>query len=124
MLLYRANGPHRPKRLTGRPSMKKLIIALTLVFSAIAQAQNLRIVNAASLTAGSVQPGSIITIFSTKLTTGVDFASNVQKPPVSLGGVTVSIGGAAAALFYVSPTQINAVVDPNTPLGTDPVVVT
>jgi uncharacterized protein (TIGR03437 family) len=104
--------------------MKKLIIALTLVFSAIAQAQNLRIVNAASLTTGSVQPGSIITIFSTKLTTGVDFAPDVQKPPVSLGGVTVSIGGAAAALFYVSPTQINAVVDPKTPLGTDPVVVT
>ena len=104
--------------------MKKLAIALTLVFSAIAQAQNLRIVNAASLTTGSVQPGSIITIFATKLTTGVDFAADVKKPPVNLGGVTVSIGRTAAALFYVSPTQINAVVDPKTPLGTDPVVVT
>ena len=104
--------------------MKKLAIALTLVSSALAQAQNLRIVNAASLTTGSVQPGSIITIFATKLTTGVDFATDVKKPPVILGGVTVSIGGTAAALFYVSPTQINAVVDPKTPLGTDSVVVT
>jgi uncharacterized protein (TIGR03437 family) len=104
--------------------MKKLAIALSLVSSALAQAQNLRIVNAASLTTGSVQPGSIITIFATKLTTGVDFATDVKKPPVNLGGVTVSIGGTAAALFYVSPTQINAVVDPKTPPGAEPVVVT
>ena len=104
--------------------MKRLVFALTLACAAVAPAQNLRIVNAASLAGGSVQPGSIITIFGTRLTTGVTFATDVQKPPVSLGGVTVSIGGTAAALFYVSPTQINAVVDPKTPLGNDNVVVT
>jgi len=84
--------------------MKPFVIALTLLCSAVAPAQNLRVVNAASLASGSVQPGSIITIFGTRLTTGVNFATDVQKPPVSLGGVTVSIGGSAAALFYVSPT--------------------
>jgi uncharacterized protein (TIGR03437 family) len=104
--------------------MKKLSIALALACATLAQAQNLRIVNAASLAATSVEPGTIISIFGTKLTTGVAFASDVQKPPVSMGGVTVSIGGTAAALFYVSPTQINAVVDAKTPLGTDDVVVT
>jgi len=104
--------------------MKQLIFVLTLACAAVAPAQNLRIVNAASLGGGNVQPGSIITIFGTRLTTGVAFATDVQKPPVSLGGVTVSIGGSAAALFYVSPTQINAVVDPKTPLGNDNVVVT
>src|SRR5215471_15210654 len=104
--------------------MKPLALAVTLACATLAQAQNLRIVNAASLAATSVEPGTIITIFGTKLTTGVAFATDVQKPPVSLSGVTVSIGGTAAALFYVSPTQINAVVDAKTPLGTDDVVVT
>jgi uncharacterized protein (TIGR03437 family) len=104
--------------------MKRLLIALAFACAGVAQAQNLRIVNAASLAGGSVQPGSIITIFGTRLTTGVAFATDVQKPPVNLGGVTVSIGGSAAALFYVSPIQINAVVDPKTPLGSDNVVVT
>jgi uncharacterized protein (TIGR03437 family) len=104
--------------------MKKLVFALTFAGATLAPAQNLRIVNAASLAATSVSPGTIITIFGTKLTTGVAYATDVQKPPVNLGGVTVSIGGTAAALFYVSPTQINAVVDPTTPLGNDNVIVT
>jgi uncharacterized protein (TIGR03437 family) len=104
--------------------MKKLILSLTLMFAGWAPAQNLRIVNAASLSATSVAPGSIITIFGTKLTAGVSFATDVQKPPVKLGSVTVSIGGTAAALFYVSPTQINAVVDPKTVAGVDNVVIT
>src|SRR5262249_42259970 len=104
--------------------MKKLVFALTFACATLAPAQNLRIVNAASLSATSVSPGTIITIFGTRLTTGVTYANDVQKPPVNLGGVTVSIGGTAAALFYVSPTQINAVVDPTTPLGNDNVVVT
>src|SRR5215475_7290702 len=104
--------------------MKQIALAVTLACATLAPAQNLRIVNAASLTATSVSPGTIITIFGTRLTTGVAYAIDVQKPPVSLGGVTVSIAGTAAALFYVSPTQINAVVDPKTPLGNDNVVVT
>jgi len=35
----------------------------------------------------------------------------------------VTIGGSAASLFYVSPTQINAVINPATPPGTQAVVV-
>jgi uncharacterized protein (TIGR03437 family) len=54
----------------------------------------------------------------------VGVAADVQKPPLKLEGVTVSVGGVAAALFYVSPTQINAVADPKTPLGNDSVVIT
>jgi uncharacterized protein (TIGR03437 family) len=105
--------------------MKKIQLAILLcVFSGTLAAQNLRIVNAASLAAVSVAPGSIITIFGTNLTSGVAFANDVQHPPTSLGGVTVTIGGTAAALFYASPTQINAVVDPATPAGSKPVVIT
>src|SRR5262252_6647162 len=104
--------------------MKPLVIAFTLACASLAPAQNLRIVNAASLSATSIAPGSIITLFGTKLTTDVTFAQDVKNPPVSLGGVSVSIGGTAAALFYVSPTQINAVVDPKTPTGVQTLVVT
>src|SRR5258708_1076790 len=104
--------------------MKTLVITLTLACASLAQAQNLRIVNAASLASSSFAPGGIITVFGTKLTTGAAFATDVQKPPVSLGGVGVSIGGVAAALFYVSPTQINAVVDPKTPTGVQTLNVT
>jgi uncharacterized protein (TIGR03437 family) len=103
--------------------MYRFVITLTLACASLAQAQNLRIVNAASLSAGAVSPGTIITIFGTKLTTGVTYATDVQKPPVNLGGVTVSIGGTAAALFFVSPTQINAVVGAATPTGTQTVTV-
>src|SRR5260370_18216798 len=105
--------------------MKTLhVAALLCVISLSLSGQNLRVVNAASLSSGSVAPGSIITIFGTKLTSGVASATDATKPPSTLGGVTVSIGGSAAALFYVSPTQINAVVDPATPTGSQTVTVT
>jgi uncharacterized protein (TIGR03437 family) len=104
--------------------MKKFpIVALVCVISGALSAQSLRIVNAASLSSGSVAPGSIISIFGSKLAPDVAFASNVQTPPTTLGGVTVTIGGSAAALFYVSPTQINAVVNPATPVGVDTVTI-
>src|SRR5258708_8634748 len=99
--------------------MKTLrVVVLLCVISLTLSAQNLRVVNAASLSSGSVAPGSIITIFGTKLTSGVASATDATKPPSTLGGVTVSIGGSAAALFYVSPTQINAVAHPPTPTRT------
>ena len=92
------------------------------VISSTLAAQNLRVVNAASQSPVSVAPGSIVTIFGTQFTTGIAVANNVKSPPTSLGGVTVTIGGASAALFYVSPTQINAVVDPKTPAGSNQAV--
>jgi uncharacterized protein (TIGR03437 family) len=105
--------------------MKKLpVAALLCVISSTLFAQQLRVVNAASLSEVTIAPGSIITIFGTKLAQGVASAADSAKPPATLGGVTVSIGGAAASLFYVSPTQINAVVNSATPLGSEAVVVT
>lgn len=105
--------------------MKKLpVAALLCVISCTLSAQTLRIVNAASLSSASVAPGSIITIFGTKLATDVAAATDVKHPPTTLSGVSVSIGGAAASLFYVSSTQINAVVNPATPLGNETVTVT
>jgi len=105
--------------------MRKLSTAVFLfALASTAQAQNLRIVNAASLSTVSLSPGTIFTIFRSNLATGVAYANNVATPPTSLGGVTVTIGGSSVALFYVSPTQINGVVDPSTPSGSEPVVIT
>src|SRR5260370_14196805 len=88
-------------------------------------AQVTSVVNAASLVSNTtLAPGSIITIFGTHLATGVAVASSAKNPPQSLGGVSLSVGGAAASLFYVSPSQINAVMSPATPLGPQTLVVT
>jgi uncharacterized protein (TIGR03437 family) len=58
-------------------------------------------------------PGEWVTISGTGLASGPPRIWNlngVEKLPASLGEVTVSFNGASAAVFYVSPTQINALV--------------
>jgi uncharacterized protein (TIGR03437 family) len=93
------------------------------------------VVNGASFTSG-IEAGSWVTIQGTNLTsaadcdpvnnpqpgcrtwTGADFANGT---PTSLDGVSVSMGGKPAFVYYVSPTQIN-VQAPD--LGTGSVAVT
>lgn len=108
--------------------MKKLLaLPIILTFAQCASAQialGFTMTNAASLTAGPVAPGSIAAIKGTNLTTEVSSAHDALHPPTTLDGVTVTVGGISAGLFYVSPTQINLVVDPSTPLGSQAVVVT
>ena len=104
--------------------MKKVRL-LALFFSIVCAgfAQELKIVNAASLSSVSVAPNSIVSIKGTGLATGNAQAKDPVNPPTTLDGVTVTIGGTPAALFYVSPVQINALVDPKTPIGSETVVV-
>ena len=99
---------------------------LSLAFLAVASAsaQTLTVLNAASFSGGPVAAGSIVTMFGTNLTAGTALVTDPAHPPASLGGTQVSIGGISAALFYVSPTQINAVVGVSTPPGTNTVTVT
>jgi len=73
-------------------------------------------VNAASLTAGPVAPGSLISIFGSNLSDTTELAS-ATGPIRSLGGVTLSIGGVVAPLSFVSPNQINAQVPFGMPVG-------
>ncbi|HUS07973.1 MAG TPA: hypothetical protein VMZ52_16840, partial [Bryobacteraceae bacterium] len=110
--------------------MKKLLPLITLAaafaaFSSLAYAQSLQVVNAASLTPnGSVAPGSIVTIFGLQLTTGTARVADAANPPETLGGVMVTVGGVKATLFYVSPTQVNAVLGRTTPLGSQTLTLT
>jgi uncharacterized protein (TIGR03437 family) len=68
------------------------------------------VVNGASFT-GPIEAGSWVSILGTNLTDGTsrawtdaDFANGT---PTSLDGVSVSIGGKPAFVYYISPTQIN-----------------
>jgi uncharacterized protein (TIGR03437 family) len=105
------------------PLIPKVLISLLLPL-ALGWGQSLSVVNAASGQPSSIAPGSIVTIFGTNMTTGVGIASSASNPPTSLGGTTVTVGGSVASLFFTSASQINAVVNPATPTGTQNLVVT
>jgi uncharacterized protein (TIGR03437 family) len=69
----------------------------------------------------SVAPGSWMEIYGTSLSattrlwTGADFTGS--QAPTSLDNVKVTIGGQAAFIDYISPTQVNAQVPSTTPTG-------
>ena len=52
-------------------------------------------------------PGSIIQIYGSNLSAQATVASKLPLP-TTLGGTSVIIGGKSAALYFASPTQINA----------------
>ena len=101
-----------------------LIPALLAPFVALAQTPSVNVVNAASFSSVSVAPGSIVSIFGSNLAGASAVVTDPAHPPVTLAGTSVTIGGTAATLFYVSPRQINAVVAATVTAGVQPVVVT
>jgi uncharacterized protein (TIGR03437 family) len=75
--------------------------------------------NGASFQTG-ISPGAWITITGTNLSSITDTWTNAivnGELPTSLDGVKVSVGGQPAYIYYISPTQINALA-PN--VGTGP----
>ena len=76
-------------------------------------------------TATTIAPGGLISIYGSRLVkvpTGLDGWSG-RTLPFSLNATSVTIGSKPAALLYVSPTQINAQVPVDGPLGAQTVVV-
>lgn len=70
------------------------------------------VVNAASLSAGAVSPGSIVSVFGAGLSNQTTAA--MQTPlPTTLGGSSLRFGGVPAAIFFSSPGQMNVVVPPS-----------
>lgn len=105
--------------------MKKVpVVAIFFTLAGGAFAQNLTMVNAASLSPGSVAPGAIATIKGNNLTTKVAVATDAQNPPTTLGNVTVAFGSTKVALFYVSPSQINLVIPTSLASGSQAFTVT
>ena len=104
-----------PGSYSGNVSVNEgaLYMPVTLTVTQPALPTITRVVNSASLGAGAVSPGELISIIGTNMGPAapayltLDANGNVAT---SLGGVTVQMGGNAAPLIYVSSTQINAVV--------------
>jgi uncharacterized protein (TIGR03437 family) len=83
------------------------------------------VLNGASFQPG-ISDGSWMTINGTNLSATTDTWNNSIVNgvlPTTLDGVGVMVGGQAAYIEYVSPTQINAIA-PNVPVGSVPVTVT
>ena len=84
------------------------------------------VVNAANLS-GAIAPGTWVSIFGSNLSAttrpwrGADITGN--QLPTALDGVSVTIDGKAAAVAYVSPTQINVLAADDTATGLVPVQV-
>jgi len=65
------------------------------------------IVNAAGFHPGPVAPGSIVSVFGSKLAPSVASAQTLPLP-TSLEGTSIRVNGVPSPLYYVSPTQVNA----------------
>jgi uncharacterized protein (TIGR03437 family) len=76
----------------------------------------------------AIAPGSWIEIYGSNLAPGTSNWTSAEfnngVAPTSLGGVSVSIGGAPAFIDYVSPGQIDALVPSNAPTGAQELTVT
>ncbi|HUI55133.1 MAG TPA: hypothetical protein VLY04_09185, partial [Bryobacteraceae bacterium] len=81
------------------------------------------VANAASGDASAVAPGSIVSIYGPGLAQSTAFPT-VFPLLMTMAGVSVTIGGTAAPLFYASPNQINAQVPFTIPNGVASVSVT
>ena len=85
------------------------------------------VVNAASYTT-TIAPGGFIDIAgvnlapTTRTWANSDFVNG--KLPTSLNGVSVTVDGKPAYIFYISPNQIDAIAPADTTQGSVPVVVT
>ena len=96
------------------------IVILSLASCAYAQTPVVNaggIVNSASYSSSGVAPGSVVSIFGTNLASGTAAAGGIPLQ-TTLGDVqSVTFNGIAAALYFVSETQINAQVPWNVASG-------
>jgi uncharacterized protein (TIGR03437 family) len=74
------------------------------------------VVNGASFHPEALAPGGLFTIFTSDLT-DAEYTVDKLPLPVSLGGVSVRVNGAPVPLLYVGPTQVNAQLPYDTPVG-------
>lgn len=85
-----------------------LALAFVLILTVSAFAQTVTSVNSASYTPqNEAAVNSISSLFGTGLSVNTVVANSVPLP-TTLDGVTVTVGGQPAGLFFVSPYQINS----------------
>jgi uncharacterized protein (TIGR03437 family) len=64
-------------------------------------------VSAANTPGNALAPRSIATLYGASLSSAISLADSAPPLPISLAGVTLSLGGSTLPLFFVSPGQIN-----------------
>jgi uncharacterized protein (TIGR03437 family) len=75
----------------------------------------------------AISPGSWIEIYGSNLAPGIDQWSGSDfnpNAPTSKDGVSVSIGGKPAFMYYLNPGQLDVLVPSDVPTGSQSVVVT
>ena len=89
-------------------------IAIPVTFVPSAQQAGFAVVNAANFIGDTVAPDEIVAIFGAFQTTNNQTAVAQSTPlPTTLGGVTVTVNGTAAGIFFAAPGQINIRVPAN-----------
>ncbi|MDZ4797319.1 MAG: SMP-30/gluconolactonase/LRE family protein [Bryobacteraceae bacterium] len=71
----------------------------------------------------AISPGSIVEIYGSNLAIASCSSAQIGPTQLSCSPTRVTVGGRDAALLYVSPTQINAQIPPDLPLGAVSLVV-
>lgn len=90
--------------------MRSTVLLAVAAVSGVLSAQSLTILNGASFRAGQpVTAGSWATAYGAFGNVTQTVAS-VSPIPQSLGGVTVTVNGAAAPVYFVSATQVNFLI--------------
>jgi uncharacterized protein (TIGR03437 family) len=92
-----------------RTLLQTVSLAGALAHIASAQPVIFTALNSASASA-LLSPGSWISIYGLNFASSPQTVQSLAPLPVTLGGVSVTVGGASASLSYVSPTQINALI--------------
>lgn len=123
-----AELPHT-QQVSARRPYRGALLALALGLAAVLfgqapDAAPVVVVSAASFRS-VVAPDSLASLFGAGLTDRVAQAGTAPgiDLPLELDGLTVLIGGRPAGLIYVSPSQINLWLPPDTPMGTSAVEV-
>jgi uncharacterized protein (TIGR03437 family) len=80
-----------------------------VVYGLLSGSVALAVSNAASGSASTMSPGSLVSIYGSSLATSTASASSFPIT-ANLGGASVSVNGMAAPILYASPTQINVQV--------------
>jgi uncharacterized protein (TIGR03437 family) len=89
-------------------------IAIPVTFVPSAQQAGFAVVNAANFIGDTVAPDEIVAIFGAFQTTNNQAAVAQSLPlPTTLGGVTVTVNGTAAGIFFAAPGQVNIRVPGN-----------
>jgi uncharacterized protein (TIGR03437 family) len=110
----------------GLPCYGAILVGLIASATVVAQSVSFAVVSAASYQpGGAVAPDSLASLFGSNLAGSTASATLDQNGqlPTEMAGVSVEVNGEAAALLYVSPSQINFVVPADAALGAAKVVV-